>query len=130
MYFEHTDGTTGGCANLSQVLDFRQETNGTVKVCALSSLLLGCCLVILVVTVVVVAVVIAAIIVVVVFVVLVVVVVAVVIASFIVVGIFLPRKPRGLPHSGHSVSECGSPGKEMNTGRNKAEAIVSASFLR
>lgn len=32
VYFEHTDGTTGGCAQLSQVLDFRQEKNGTVKV--------------------------------------------------------------------------------------------------
>lgn len=33
VYFEHTDGvTTGGCATLSQILDFRQEKNGTVKV--------------------------------------------------------------------------------------------------
>lgn len=32
VYFEHTDGTTGGCGTLSHILDFRQEKNGTVKV--------------------------------------------------------------------------------------------------
>ena len=32
MYFEHTDGTTGGCGTLTDILDFRQEKNGTVKV--------------------------------------------------------------------------------------------------
>eukprot|EP00752_Nemacystus_decipiens_P011709 g10390.t1 len=31
VYFEHTDGTTGGCGRLSHILDFRQEKNGTVK---------------------------------------------------------------------------------------------------
>ncbi|CAM9761421.1 unnamed protein product [Ectocarpus sp. 8 AP-2014] len=31
VYFEHTDGTTGGCATLSDVLAERVEKNGTVK---------------------------------------------------------------------------------------------------
>ncbi|CAM9884349.1 unnamed protein product [Scytosiphon promiscuus] len=41
VYFEHTDGTTGGCANLTQILDFRQEKNGTVKKIMNASLVTG-----------------------------------------------------------------------------------------